>query len=532
MEPAADEPVRDSTHPGDERYRLLVEAVKDYAIFLLDPEGRVVTWNVGAERIKGYTAGEIVGKHFSVFFPPEDAAAGKPQQELETAANEERFVGEGWRLRKDGSRFWANVVLTALRDEGGQLIGFAKVTRDLTERRAAEEQARELVRSQAAHTAAEAASKRKDQYLAMLAHELRNPLAPLLTGLSILRQAGDNPQVRERVLDLMERQTRHLKRLVDDSLEAARFNHGKVQIRRERIDLARVVRATAEDRRPMLEQAGLALSIDVPETPVWMNGDVMRLAQVVTNLLDNAEKFTERGGRVAVRLSLAPDTGEASLSIEDTGIGIDAQTLSQVFESFSQADRSLVRTRGGLGLGLSVVKGLVGLHGGRVEATSPGLGCGAIFTVQFPVQSEPPALSGSAVTTRKTKGARSCLRVLVIEDNHDAADSMRLLLEALGHEVQVAYAGPEGVETATAWQPDVVVSDIGLPGLDGYHVAEALRNSPATADVRLIAVSGYGQEEDIRRARAAGFDEYLVKPAPPEELELLLCSNATRGGRG
>src|SRR5262245_5414953 len=204
MEPTADEQVRDSTHPSDERYRLLVEAVKDYAIFLLDPEGRVVTWNVGAERINGYTAADIVGKHFSVFFLPEDVAAGKPQEELQTAENEERFEGEGWRQRKDGSRFWVNVVLTALRDAGGRLIGFAKVTRDLTERRAADEQARELVRAQAAHAAAAAASQRKDQYLAMLAHELRNPLAPLLTGLSILRQAGDNPQLRERVLDLME----------------------------------------------------------------------------------------------------------------------------------------------------------------------------------------------------------------------------------------------------------------------------------------------------------------------------------------
>ena len=250
----------------------------------------------------------------------------------------------------------------------------------------------------------------------------------------------------------------------------------------------------------MLEEAGLTLSIDVPETPVWINGDATRLAQVVANLLDNAQKFTERGGRIGVQLRTDPVAGEASLTIEDTGIGIDAETLLEVFESFSQADRSLVRMRGGLGLGLSVVKGLVTLHGGRVEATSPGPARGAVFTVRLPIQGEPPALTKSAAAPGTPEKAKKRLRVLIIEDNRDAAYSLRLLLEALGHEVQVAYAGPQGVETATVWHPNVVLSDIGLPGLDGYHVAEALRNSPATADVRLIAVSGYGQDEDIRRA--------------------------------
>src|SRR3954447_13803921 len=239
--------------PSEEHFRLLVESVRDYAIFMLDPEGRVVTWNAGARRIKGYEAGEIIGRHFSAFYPPEDLAADKPGEELRRASAGGRFEDEGWRLRKDGSRFWANVVITALRGQDGQLRVFSKVTRDLTERKKAEEQARQLAAERAALAEAEAAARRRDAFLAMLGHELRNPLATLAPALQMLRQAGADESARRDAVDRAERQVRNLGRLVDDLLEASRVAHGKVSLRPERVDLARLARAVAEDRRPLLE---------------------------------------------------------------------------------------------------------------------------------------------------------------------------------------------------------------------------------------------------------------------------------------
>jgi PAS domain S-box-containing protein len=522
---AAEEALRRS----EERYRLLVESVKDYAIYLLDPAGHVVTWNAGAERIKGYRAEEIIGRHFSAFYPPEDVAADKPGWELRVAEAEDRVEDEGWRLRKDGARFWANVVLTALRDPDGRLVGFAKVTRDLTERVQAEQQARELAAARAARAEAEAASRRKDEFLSMLAHELRNPLAPVVTGMELLRQAGGDAATRGQVLDMVDRQMRHLRRMVDDLLDVARFLRGKVELRCRRLDLGRLARAAAEDRRAGFHKAGLTLTASVPDTPVWVQADEARLAQVLGNLLDNAAKFTDPGGRAEVRVAAEPASaaahtrgggGWAVLTVSDTGIGIPAGDLPEVFTAFAQADRSLERTRGGLGLGLSVVKGLVELHGGAVEAASDGPGRGATFTVRLPLEQEPAALADSPATGVPTAARR---RILVVEDNRDAADTLRMFLEARGHEVRVAYTGPEGVREATAWLPDVVLLDIGLPGLDGYALARRLRGEPGLEKALLAALTGYGGEDDRRRSREAGFDHHLVKPADPADLLRVLA---------
>ncbi len=515
----AEEALRQS----EERYRLLIESVKDYAIFMLDPAGNVVTWNTGAERTQGYRAEEIIGKHFSIFYLPEDIAAGKPAELLRLAATEGRCEDEGWRLCKDGRRFWANAVITALRDPAGQLQGFAKVTRDMTEKRRLDDQARQLEREQAARAAAEAASRRKDEFLAMLAHELRNPLAPLMTGLALLRRAGGDPQVLVRMLDIMERQVHHLKRLVEGLLDVARIKRGKIELQLRRLDLARLVRAAAEDRRTPLEQAGLVVGVAVPETPVWVRADETRLAQVLANLLDNAAKFTPAGGRIELRLAAEPTTQQAVLVVRDTGAGIAADLLPHIFESFTQADRSLERTQGGLGLGLAVVKGLVELHGGAVEAASAGPGHGAEFRIRLPLEAEPPALATAAV---EPSPVERHLRIVVVEDNVDAARALQLLLQLQGHEVRVAATGPDGVQLAADWQPDAVISDIGLPGLDGYGVAAALRRNPATAQTRLIALTGYGADADRERGRRAGFDSYLVKPANPTQLEQALTAGA------
>jgi PAS domain S-box-containing protein len=528
-----------------DQLRLLIQATTDYAIFMLDPEGRVATWNAGAERIKGYRAEEIIGQHFSHFYPPEAIDRGWPAEELRKAAAEGRFEDEGWRVRKDGSRFWANVVLTALRDPAGRLQGFSKITRDLTERRRREEELRQLnrdlerrVRERTAALAASNqalraenaerrraeeglrdAARHKDEFLAMLAHELRNPLAPVRNGLQILKAAGADREAVEQARAMMERQVVHMARIVDDLLDVSRLIRGQVELRQERLDLARLVRHAAADHHAAFADAGLTAEVDVPEVPLWVRGDPTRLTQVAVHLLRNAAKFTPRGGTVSVRLTPDAGRGQAVLAVRDTGAGIGPDLLPRLFEPFAQADRSLDRGPGGLGLGLALVKGLVELHGGEIHAASEGPGGGTEFVVRLPMQPEPVALTGMPEAPGH---APKRLRILVVEDNRDAADSLKILLELYGYDVTVAYTGPAGVERAKQWKPDAVLCDIGLPGLDGYGVVRELRQDPATAGARMIAVTGYGGDEDRRKSREAGFDAHLTKPADPTALHELL----------
>jgi CheY-like chemotaxis protein/two-component sensor histidine kinase len=314
---------------------------------------------------------------------------------------------------------------------------------------------------------------------------------------------------------MMTRQIQHMARLIEDLLEVSRLTRGKVTLQRARLDLARLVRLEAQDRRDGLEAAGLAVRLEAPETPVWVQGDATRLAQILDNLLDNAAKFTPPGNEVSVRVEAQEGRREAVVVVCDTGVGIDAALLPRVFESFTQADRSPDRSKGGLGLGLALVKGLVELHGGRIEAASEGAGRGACFTIRMPLEDEPAALAERP--TAPAEGKKP-LRILVVEDNQDSAESLRTLLTLYGYEVTVAHTGPGGVAAALKTRPDVVLCDIGLPGMDGLAVAGALRKSPETAEARLIAVTGYGQEEDRRRALEAGFDEHLVKPVDPDQL--------------
>jgi signal transduction histidine kinase/ActR/RegA family two-component response regulator len=375
-----------------------------------------------------------------------------------------------------------------------------------------------------------AANRRKDEFLSMLAHELRNPLAPLRNALHVLRLRGGEKEAVEQAGELMERQVQHLAHMVDDLLDVARFTSGKIALRRERLNLARVVRHAVEDRRSMMEEAGISLELELPEIPVWVTGDATRLAQVLGNVLDNARKFTPAGGGVTVQLSLEKPERQAVVAVRDTGIGIEAKLLPEIFEVFAQADRSLDRTSGGLGLGLAVAKGLLDLHSGTIEARSAGIGQGAEFILRLPHDQELPALAEGPGTSRT---AQNPLRVLVVEDNRDSAEALRMLLEICGYEVMVAFSGTEGVEIAQAARPDAVVCDIGLPGMDGFTVAEHLRRSPETAAARLIAVTGYGQEEDRQRALEAGFDVHLVKPVEPGKLlEHLVCDPAFRQSAG
>lgn len=373
----------------------------------------------------------------------------------------------------------------------------------------------EVERATGREEALREANRRKDDFLSMLAHELRNPLAPLGYGVHLLGLPAISPELLTRTREMLERQVRHMARIVDDLLDVSRITSGKLSILRERLDLTRLVRQAVEDRRGTLESEGLTIDADLPSQPVWVAGDATRLTQSVDNLLDNARKFSAAGGRVSVRMSRDVAAGQATVVISDDGIGIEPSLLPHIFDVFAQAEQSLDRTRGGLGLGLAVTKGLIELHGGTVSAASAGKGRGAEFTIRLPAESEPAVIAQAVFDA---PSAVRPLRVLIVEDNADSAEILRTLLEYHGYQVSVAYNGPAGVTAAKSERPDVVLCDIGLPGMDGYAVADALRQNPETGAARLIAVTGYGRESDKQRALESGFDLHLVKPVNAQQL--------------
>jgi signal transduction histidine kinase len=373
------------------------------------------------------------------------------------------------------------------------------------------------------------ADRHKDEFLAMLAHELRNPLAPIRNAVEVLRLVGGDEHSLTKARDMIDRQVTHMARVIDDLLDMSRISRGKILLRKELVDLIEVIACVVEDYRISLKEAGQKFVVDLPKEPLWMQGDPTRLAQIVGNVLHNASKFTDAAGTIGLELKPEPDGRMARIVIRDTGIGMEPEILERVFETFSQADRSLDRSRGGLGLGLALVKGLVRLHGGDVTASSPGLGKGTEITMRLPLSAERGLKTESPALSSHEQAA---YRVLVIEDNVDAAESMRMLLSLGGHCVELAGTGPAGVETANKFHPDVVLCDIGLPGnMDGYDVARALRQDSSMNSSYLVALTGYGQDGDKDRSRAAGFDVHLIKPVDYGELQRLLASVPGRQGQ-
>jgi signal transduction histidine kinase/FixJ family two-component response regulator len=365
------------------------------------------------------------------------------------------------------------------------------------------------------------ASRRKDEFLAMLGHELRNPLAPIRNASYVLKRTHSDDPRSAKATDIIDRQVSHLARIVDDLLEVSRITRGTLLIRRDAIDWRDIVRETAEDHRAGFEGRGLELTVELTDAPAWVLGDRTRLAQIVGNLLANAQKFTDGGGRVAVRLAADERAGTSSLTIDDTGIGMSPEVIARLFQPFEQGPQSSARTRGGFGMGLALVKGLVDLHGGEVHASSDGPGRGSQFRVRLPLREAPGVQAAPAQRVPASDG----LRVLVIEDNQDTAESLREVLEMGGLSVQVAYDGPSGMAAARAQRPQVVLCDIGLPGaMDGYEVAGAIRTDPNLRAVRLIALTGYGEQDDRRRAEHAGFDAHVTKPADLHALLALVAS--------
>lgn len=377
----------------------------------------------------------------------------------------------------------------------------------------------EMTERRGAEQALRIADRRKDEFLATLAHELRNPLAPLLNGLEIMRAAHSNPDISQKARDIMERQLKQMVRLVDDLLDVSRITTGKLAIRKERVELQTVMRSAMESVAPFIEKCGHVLSSDMPAEPVFLDADPVRLAQVFSNLLNNAAKYTNRGGHLMFSAKL--EQGGIAVRVCDNGIGISAEMLSKIFDMFTQADYSLERSHAGLGVGLTLSRRLVELHGGTIEAHSEGEGKGSMFIVRLPARletaREPEAYRGSKAAQEAVRH-----RILLADDNVDFATSMGALLSAMGHQVLVTHDGAAALEAAPGFEPDFAFLDIGLPKLNGYELARRLRQRPATADIVLVAVTGWGQDKDRALAREAGFDHHLVKPVAFAQIQAVL----------
>lgn len=693
----------DALQSSEERFRLLVDGLHDYAIFMLDPSGRVSSWNKGAEQSKGFAAGEILGAAYEVFFTAEDRAAGVPLRLLADALRAGNREVVTWRVRKDGSRFLASVHITALRASSGELRGFAQITHDLTtslkaedlerrlneeraQREAAEEaerrvraseerlrqlqrvtaalseaatpaevasvvldqalqaldasagavyalaaerktlelidqrghpaqslsgfssipldvrspltdaarertpgfyetfeqcaalypplreaigrggfeasvalpllthgtllgvlgirfrearsfdesarfhlltlselcaqaldRARLLAAERAARSEAESASRSKDEFLAMLSHELRNPLAPIVSALHLMKLRDPGAFLPERVA--IERQTTHLVRLVDDLLDISRITQGKVDLKKEHVELAEVVARAVELSSPLLEQRRHHLAMAVPSRGLAVHGNPTRLAQVVSNLLTNSAKYTPPGGHIEVAASRSQE--RIVLTVRDDGVGIAPETLPHVFELFAQERQSIDRSQGGLGLGLAIARSLVTMHEGAVSAHSDGPGKGAVFTVELPAAAPPlDALGPSDGLRRAKRSSDGGRRVLIVDDNPDAAELLAEVLRETGHVAAIAHDGPGALHLAGSFRPEIALLDIGLPVMDGYELARRLRDQVGA--VRLIAVTGYGQRADRERVQVAGFDAHIVKPVDLVALQAAL----------
>jgi PAS domain S-box-containing protein len=490
----------------------IVESSED-AVFSKDLDGIIRSWNRGAEQLYGYSAEEIVGKSVSLLYPP-----NRPDdffqimERLKRGERVEHF--ETIRVRKDGRLFDASVTISPLKDESGKIIGASDITRDITERKRLYQQLQE-------------ADRRKDEFLATLAHELRNPLAPIRNALQILRLAGDDKTAVEKALIVMERQIQQMVRLIDDLMDVSRITRNKLQLRPERVDLVTVLRNTVDISRPLIEAAGHKLTVTLPKEPIYVDADAARLAQVFSNLLNNAAKYTEPGGRIW--LTVERENKRAVVRIKDSGLGISAEHLPHIFEMFAQVERSLEYSQGGLGIGLTLAKHLTEMHGGTIEAHSEGQDKGSEFIVCLPETGSIPVQQGPSVGQSERKAAAGQCKILIVDDDEDTVTSMSMMLRILGHDTFFAYDGQQAVEAAKLYRPDIVLLDIGLPKMNGYETARRIRQGPWGKEMKLIALTGWGQEKDKRRSKEAGFDRHLLKPVEPAALEELLkelCSGS------
>jgi PAS domain S-box-containing protein len=495
-------------HPMSGQMRLVVDNIAD-GVLTIDAAQRIEQFNPAAERLFGYRSAEVIGRPLSMLVPEADRlpfgdGIGAPR--------------EATGVHKDGSPLPLELVLGEFELDGQRY--FTGIVRDITARKQLEDELHRRVDDLAA------ADRQKNEFIALLAHELRNPLAPMRNSLHLLRMRGASEEIARHAREVLERQMQHLVRLVDDLLDVSRIIRGKIELRREVLDVAVAVARAIESARPAIETKGHELSVSLPEPAVWVQGDLERLAQIIANLLTNAAKYTDRGGRVAI--SVTRDGDQAVIRVRDTGVGIPAEVLPRVFDLFVQGVGSAARSQGGLGIGLTLVKRLVEMHEGSVEAHSEGNGRGSEFVVRLPAvlvdaNSGDEEIPGAATVPQR--------RILVVDDNVDAAESIAMILQLDGYNVRCAYDGLAVLSVAREFHPDVVILDIGLPGLSGYEVARQLRDQPDFQRTLIVAVTGYGQETDRRSSKEAGIDHHLTKPVDPATLQNLLRGSAEPGLR-
>jgi hypothetical protein len=497
---------------SEERYRLLVESIRDYAIFLLDSSGHVASWTSAAERIKGYSAQDVIGRHFRMFFTPEDQERQQHELELRAAATTGRFEGEGWRVRKDGSRFWGDEVLTVIRGENGELRGFAKIVRDLTERQ------RSSLERELLYRRAQEANRLKDEFLGTVSHELRTPLNALL-GWTHLLSVGRDETERQRAVEAIRRNAEIQVQLVDDLLDVSRIISGKMRLQIAPTNVLEVLNAAAESVHPAAQAKGVTLHVHTPSADMTIPADSDRLQQIVWNLLSNAIKFTPSGGRVD--LAATQHDGTVEITIRDTGAGIAPDMLPFVFERFRQADSSTTRNHGGMGLGLAIVRHLVELHGGSVDAESTGSGHGASFRVRLPVAAvQHPAATHPPLAPRERQYENRQLtnvHVLVVDDDPDTREVLSIVLREAGAIVESASSAAQGLVAITQSPPDVIIADIGMPHEDGYQFINRVRRLEPERGGRAaaIALTAYARAEDRERALQAGYHLHVPKPIDP-----------------
>lgn len=506
---------------SESRFRFIVDSAKDYVIFTLNLNGLVTSWNTGAERVLGYAEAEIVGRDARIIFTPEDIEQGKADRELQLALTQGQTDNERWHVRQDGSRFWGSGLVMTLQDEAGTVQGLVKIMQDkTTERQNAAEREQLLQQEQAARTEADRANRVKDEFLAVLSHELRSPLNPIL-GWTRLLKGGKLDATRQReALETIERNAKLQTQLIEDLLDISRIMQGKLSLTVTPISLTFVITAAIETVRLVAEAKQIQILLDLTTETTLIFGDVIRLQQVVWNLLTNAVKFTPNGGRVIVELRQIEQL--AQIRVIDTGKGIDAQFLPYVFEYFRQADATTTRKFGGLGLGLAIVKQIVEMHGGTVQVASLGEDQGATFTVQLPlIQQVVPTPSESPQTPAENlEASLSNRQILVVDDETDTREFQSFLLEQSGARVIAVASGLEALQVFDQFIPDLLVSDVGMAEMDGYMLIQHIRSrSPQQGgEIPAIALTAYARDFDQQKALQLGFQAHITKPVEPDVL--------------
>ncbi|MHB0960039.1 MAG: PAS domain-containing hybrid sensor histidine kinase/response regulator [Pirellulaceae bacterium] len=491
----------------------IVNASQD-AIIGKNLESIITSWNVGAERLYGYTADEAIGKSIEILQPgdrPDEVPAliakvthGESTDNLQTV-----------RRRKDGTLIDVSLTLSPIKDRSGQIIGLSTIARNITETVRMERQLQEQTKQLAQEV------RSKDEFLAMLAHEFRNPLAPISNGIDVLRILPPSGEGAKQVLDMMEEQTHNLVRFIDDLLDVSRVTRDKMELRRQRVALTTIITNAIQTTQPLIHAKGHELTLMQTRERLYLYGDPTRLTQVVANLLNNAAKYTPQGGKLSLSTQRIGD--DVAIRVTDNGLGIASDMLPRIFEMFVQADNSLCRSQGGLGIGLTLVKSLVEMHGGTVEATSDGLGKGSEFTIRLSILQPTDIVPVDAIILPAKTRSFPFRRILIVDDVGPAAQLIAALLRSCGQQARTAASGAEALAMIEQEQPDLILSDISMPEMDGYKLAQAIRRRPEWNVIRLVALTGYVQESDKKAAKEAGFNQHLVKPIRKKDLECLLC---------